>query len=189
MPLVISRNGRKRSNPSRRPLITETVNEVMEKKGSCVEMTTELKPSSTASAVETSQMTPCQKRLLFEKYCEKRSAPQSNKSHQVMENIDTNNNIVDAEDGEDEEDGDKGVEREYENVQNCCDTMSEREMENVDDKHELLQIHPTEKKKWPQKPCVYCRKYGPRRDTRYICSLCNVALCKNRCFSNYHSCK
>ncbi len=35
-------------------------------------------------------------------------------------------------------------------------------------KHELIQIPPTEKKKWPQKPCVYCRRKKDRRDTRYI---------------------
>ena len=55
--------------------------------------------------------------------------------------------------------------------------------------HLLTRIAPTEKKKWPQKPCVYCRKYGTRRDTRYICSCCNIALCKSSCFSEYHSCK
>ena len=55
--------------------------------------------------------------------------------------------------------------------------------------HLLTRITPTEKKKWPQKPCVYCRKYGTRRDTRYICSPCNIALCKGSCFSEYHSCK
>ena len=53
-------------------------------------------------------------------------------------------------------------------------------------KHELIQIPPTEKKKWPQKPCVYCRRKKVRRDTRYICSSCNAALCKD-CFYNYHA--
>ena len=55
--------------------------------------------------------------------------------------------------------------------------------------HLLTRITPTAKKKWPQKPCVYGRKYGTRRDTRYICSSCNIALCKRPCFSEYHSCK
>ena len=50
-------------------------------------------------------------------------------------------------------------------------------------------ITPTRKKKCPQKPCVYCRRsLGIRRDTRYICSLCNAALCKLHSFSMYHSC-
>ena len=56
-----------------------------------------------------------------------------------------------------------------------------------DDKHLLSQIPPTEKKKWPQKPCILCRKYGVRRDTRYYCKLCNAALCKEPCFREYHT--
>ena len=52
--------------------------------------------------------------------------------------------------------------------------------------HSLSKITPTGKKKWPQKPCVLCRKYGVRNDTRYICNLCNTALCKEPCFSEYH---
>ena len=52
--------------------------------------------------------------------------------------------------------------------------------------HILSKIPPTERKKWAQKPCVLCRKYGVRNDTRYICILCNAALCKVPCFSEYH---
>ena len=53
--------------------------------------------------------------------------------------------------------------------------------------HTLSKIAATEKKMWPQKPCVVCRRrYGVRHDTRYICILCNVALCKEPCFSEYH---
>ena len=52
--------------------------------------------------------------------------------------------------------------------------------------HHLSLICSTEGKKWPQKKCVFCRrKYGLRKDTRYICVQCNVALCKS-CFSDYH---
>ena len=50
--------------------------------------------------------------------------------------------------------------------------------------HRLVQI-PSTKKKWPQKPCVQCRKNKVRRDTRYICPPCNTALCKD-CFPKYH---
>ena len=53
--------------------------------------------------------------------------------------------------------------------------------------HQLTLIRPTEGKKWPQKKCVYCRrKYGLRNDTRFICMQCNVALCKEPCFADYH---
>ena len=49
--------------------------------------------------------------------------------------------------------------------------------------HQLTLIHPTKGKQYPQKKCVYCRrKYGLRNDTRYICTLCDVALCKEPCF-------
>ena len=55
------------------------------------------------------------------------------------------------------------------------------------DRHLLSQIPPTEKKKWPQKPCVICRRSGVRHDTRYCCKCCNVALCKEPCFQEYHT--
>ena len=53
--------------------------------------------------------------------------------------------------------------------------------------HSLIKIPPTKRKKWPQKACVHCRqKYGIRNDTRYICTLCDIALCKEPCFAVYH---
>ena len=61
--------------------------------------------------------------------------------------------------------------------------------EQIEDKtsdHSLSKIPPTNRKKWPQKSCVLCRKNGFRNDTRYICILCNAALCKEPCFSDYH---
>ena len=54
------------------------------------------------------------------------------------------------------------------------------------DLHLISQIPPTEKKKWPQKPCIICRRYGVRHDTRYYCNFCNTALCKEPCFREYH---
>ena len=54
------------------------------------------------------------------------------------------------------------------------------------DRHLLSQIPPTEKKKWPQKPCIICRRNGVRHDTRYCCKFCNAALCKEPCFREYH---
>ena len=99
------------------------------------------------------------------------------------------------EDGIDEIDDDKTDENDVEHeplgqITEDLSVVKPREfMQNSNFEHILLQIPPTEKKKWPQKPCVYCRKYGTRRDTRYICSICNVALCKSPCFSEYHSCK
>ena len=53
--------------------------------------------------------------------------------------------------------------------------------------HFPSQIPSTDKKKYPQKPCVTCRRHGVRHDTRYYCNFCNVALCKDPCFREYHS--
>ena len=64
-----------------------------------------------------------------------------------------------------------------------------KEMRDMNSGHSLSKIPPTERKKWPQKPCVLCRKYGVRNDTRYICVPCNAALCKEPCFSEHHSIK
>ena len=66
------------------------------------------------------------------------------------------------------------------------DKIKKINQEDERTKHQLVQIPPTERKKWPQKPCVYCRRNKVRRDTRYICSSCNTALCKD-CFSKYHA--
>ena len=53
--------------------------------------------------------------------------------------------------------------------------------------HSLVKIPPTKRKKYPQKICVHCRKqYGVRNDTRHICTVCDVALCKEPCFVEYH---
>ena len=55
--------------------------------------------------------------------------------------------------------------------------------------HFLSQIPPTEKKKYPQRRCVYCRMNSAPRDTRYYCKTCinTPALCKEPCFRKYHS--
>ena len=99
-------------------------------------------------------------------------------------------------DGDDEEEiEDKNVktvenERDHEPLKNELNEVYCKPkvlMHKPNHEHFLSKIPATEKKKWPQKPCVYCRKYGTRHDTRYICSLCNVALCKDTCFSDYHS--
>ena len=51
----------------------------------------------------------------------------------------------------------------------------------------LIKIPPKKRKRYPQKICVHCRQnHGVRKDTRYICTLCDVALCKEPCFAEYH---
>ena len=92
-------------------------------------------------------------------------------------------------------DGDESVKTDTESRENkegsniSIDLYQNERLQNMKSDHTLSQIPPTERKKWPQKPCVYCRKYGVRRDTRYICSLCNAAFCKEPCFSEYHCSK
>ena len=67
------------------------------------------------------------------------------------------------------------------------DSRNDVRMSENSKNHHLSLIYPTKGKKWPQKKCVNCRrKYGVRNDTRYICMQCNVALCKEPCFSDYH---
>ena len=67
------------------------------------------------------------------------------------------------------------------------DSHKEKIISEQSTNHQLTLIGPTERKRYPQKKCVYCRrKYGLRNDTRYICTLCDVALCKEPCFSEYH---
>ena len=67
------------------------------------------------------------------------------------------------------------------------DIQSNELLKDKKEDHSLIKILPTKRKKWPQKKCVHCRnKYGVRKDTRYICTLCNIALCKEPCFADYH---
>ena len=57
--------------------------------------------------------------------------------------------------------------------------------------HYIEFIPPTEKKKNPQRACHVCahstRKPKKRKDTRFMCSECNVSLCINPCFKDYHT--
>ena len=53
--------------------------------------------------------------------------------------------------------------------------------------HTSMRFPPTEKKKYPTRRCVVCKKNGYRCDTRYHCQVCNVAVCKSPCFKEYHS--
>ncbi|XP_012277177.1 piggyBac transposable element-derived protein 4 [Orussus abietinus] len=53
--------------------------------------------------------------------------------------------------------------------------------------HQLERIAQTGKLKYPQKRCRVCKTRGIRRDTSYICKLCKIPLCKNHCFSIYHT--
>ena len=54
-------------------------------------------------------------------------------------------------------------------------------------RHLQTTFPPTAGKRLPSKPCRVCRKRGKRKDTRYLCSYCQVALCPGACYSDYHT--
>ena len=73
------------------------------------------------------------------------------------------------------------------NVNECDIQPSELLKKDKKEDHSLIKIPPTKRRKYSQRACAHCRqKYGIRNDTRYICTLCNVALCQEPCFSDYH---
>lgn len=50
--------------------------------------------------------------------------------------------------------------------------------------HRLITIPQKEdgKKKYPQRSCRLCWRLGKRRDTRFMCSACELPFCKTPCF-------
>ena len=48
-------------------------------------------------------------------------------------------------------------------------------------------IPPTASKQEPRRRCVVCYKQDQRRETRYTCEQCKVALCAAPCFQHYHT--
>lgn len=59
--------------------------------------------------------------------------------------------------------------------------------------HFPMEVPPTEKKKNPTRKCVVCslkrdqRGKPVRKESRYMCKVCQVALCVVPCFEKYHS--
>ena len=60
-------------------------------------------------------------------------------------------------------------------------------MEETQKSIQILKYRWTDTMNDIEKPCVTCRSHGGRHDTRYYCKFCNVALCKDPCFREYHS--
>lgn len=52
--------------------------------------------------------------------------------------------------------------------------------------HRLRKIINLGRKKFPQKHCRLCYVHGRRKDTSFVCDVCNIPLCKEKCFENYH---
>ena len=182
MMLKIKRNFCKRSNPNLHLDLSETGNEEPEKSGGCISATNNLPSTKKKRSY-----------INLDGECDKASPPNKTPTKIKVfetEHDDTKDVInkyeVDEIDSDrsDKYDVKHGPLDSDQTDNNICDISQSSTC-----KHLPSQIPPTEKKKWPQKPCVYCRKYGTRHDTRYICSSCNIALCKSPCFSEYHSCK
>ena len=55
------------------------------------------------------------------------------------------------------------------------------------EKHFITKLPATPHKRRAQRACVRCTKIGRRRDTRYWCMQCGVALCLENCFQVYHT--
>ena len=54
------------------------------------------------------------------------------------------------------------------------------------EQHYLIRIPRTEKKKNPTKRCRVCAQSGTRKESRYMCNACSVALCMGDCFPKFH---
>ena len=55
------------------------------------------------------------------------------------------------------------------------------------ERHFIHNLPSTQSKVRAQRKCVRCTKLGIRRDTRFWCHQCNVALCFHECFEVYHT--
>ncbi|XP_055931575.1 piggyBac transposable element-derived protein 4-like isoform X2 [Argiope bruennichi] len=55
--------------------------------------------------------------------------------------------------------------------------------------HYPVAIPPSGRKKFPTRVCRVCKAHSQRRETRYVCKLCNVALHAGECFTRYHTLK
>ena len=80
------------------------------------------------------------------------------------------------------EKNDDSNEKNDDSIKSCID-----DFDTQLSKHSIIKIPATKRKRYPQKSCLYCRQNnGVRNDTRYICTFCDVALCKKPCFAEYH---
>ena len=55
------------------------------------------------------------------------------------------------------------------------------------ERHFISQLPSTNNKARVQRKCIHFTKLGFRKDTRFWCTTCRVALCFNECFEVYHT--
>lgn len=69
-------------------------------------------------------------------------------------------------------------------VTNMMRPNTNEEYPRINTDHRLVTIPQKEdgKKKYPQRSCRLCWKIGKRRDTRFMCSACELPFCKTPCF-------
>ena len=54
--------------------------------------------------------------------------------------------------------------------------------------HPLVRVPPTDGKERPSRPCFLCyRDERKRRESRFMCAVCGVTLCRRSCFALYHA--
>ena len=216
MPIDFARKVPKRVNPNRIALSIDGSNETKDKIAGCIEPISKSQSTRKGSG-KLFPTTSYKKRQLFynkifgldkcvpesdygvdrvgieEKKVDDdvklRKEDMDNGREYIEHDADEESSMKDYKDSENEYDtkGSEELATDVENTENFALNCTLADSERVVN-HQLSQIPATAKKKWPQKPCVYCRKCGVRRDTRYVCTPCSVAVC-NDCFTDYHSCK
>ncbi|XP_049871302.1 zinc finger and BTB domain-containing protein 44-like [Pectinophora gossypiella] len=74
-------------------------------------------------------------------------------------------------------------------VTNMLRTNTQEEYPRHSLEHRLVTIPQKEdgKKKYPQRSCRLCWKMGKRRDTRFMCSACELPFCKSPCFEIHYN--
>ena len=56
-----------------------------------------------------------------------------------------------------------------------------------DQPHPIVRVPPTENKPRPSRPCFRCYANGrKRKESRFMCGVCGVTLCRRPCFVVYH---
>lgn len=75
------------------------------------------------------------------------------------------------------------------NLVNGKVTNVKEEIPRYATEHRLVTIPQKEdgKKKYPQRSCRLCWRIGKRRDTRFMCSACELPFCKSPCFEIHFS--
>ena len=64
---------------------------------------------------------------------------------------------------------------------------TENTVPRLTERHFLRKVAPKNEKLKPQRRCVVCSKHGRKKTTVYCCEECDVGLCLEECFEQYHT--